>query len=316
MRRLDSQFATLWYKWLAYIFLAVMWGITIKGCASGNQNQKEKADMFCYILPPVTVLMFWWFWSFKQVTLDGDTLVIRGFRREARVPVSQIERIGKHRGYRDPDFITIIFKTKTKFGRRVRILTGISSGRGLEPIAKMLHRAMGGKDVGVKIIQAPREPATISDPANGNEVVVRGWTNEELSGILTDFADMYEGDLGAHFDCEVHARDDASIRITFPHDIHAKQFSFLINYLQYPKNYDLKERSISVVGKAIISSKFKPPIKSLIGQTATFYVPKDDQDFDLVYVRVGDETFANSFASLRWKKVSDPRLPTGVVIKP
>jgi hypothetical protein len=269
MRRLDSAFLTAFHKWLAYIFLAFMWGITIKAYAEGN----HRVDVLHYILPPVSVLILWWLSTFKQVTLNGETLVIRGFIREARVPVSQIERIGKHRGFRDPDFITIVFKTKTEFGRRVRIMTGIRSDRGIDQIAKMLQRAMGGKDVGVKIIQAPREPATISDPANGEEVVVRGWTNEELPGILTDFADIYDRDLGPHFDYEVHGRDNGSIRITFPHDIPAQQFSFLINYLQYPKNYDLKGRSVSVVGKAIISSKFKPPSKGLIGQTATFYIP-------------------------------------------
>ena len=286
-----------------------MWGITIKAYAEGN----HRVDFLHYILPPVSVLILWWFSTFKQVTLDGDTLVIRGFWREARVPVSQIERIGKHRGSRDPDFITVVFKTKTEFGRRVRIMTGISSGSDLEPIAKTLQRAMGGRDVGVKIIQAPCEPATISDPANG-EVVVRGWTNEELSGILTDFADMSDNDLGTHFVYEVHARDNGSIRITFPHDIPAQQFSFLINYLQYPKNYVLNGRSVSVVGKAIISPKFKPPSKSLIGQTATFYIPRDDQDFDLVYVRVVDETFENSFAALHWKRVADSRIPPGLEI--
>jgi hypothetical protein len=311
MRRLDSAFLTAFHKWLAYIFLAFMWGITIKAYAEGN----HRVDVLHYILPPVSVLILWWLSTFKQVTLNGETLVIRGFIREARVPVSQIERIGKHRGFRDPDFITIVFKTKTEFGRRVRIMTGIRSDRGIDQIAKMLQRAMGGKDVGVKIIQAPREPATISDPANGEEVVVRGWTNEELPGILTDFADIYDRDLGPHFDYEVHGRDNGSIRITFPHDIPAQQFSFLINYLQYPKNYDLKGRSVSVVGKAIISSKFKPPSKGLIGQTATFYIPSNDQKYDLVYVRVGDETFENSFAARRWKRVTDSRIPPDVEIK-
>jgi len=311
MRRLDSAFLTAFHKWLAYIFLAFMWGITIKAYAEGN----HRVDVLHYILPPVSVLILWWLSTFKQVTLNGETLVIRGFIREARVPVSQIERIGKHRGFRDPDFITIVFKTKTEFGRRVRIMTGIRSDRGIDQIAKMLQRAMGGKDVGVKIIQAPREPATISDPANGEEVVVRGWTNEELPGILTDFADTYDRDLGPHFDYEVHGRDNGSIRITFPHDIPAQQFSFLINYLQYPKNYDLKGRSVSVVGKAIISSKFKPPSKGLIGQTATFYIPSNDQKYDLVYVRVGDETFENSFAARRWKRVTDSRIPPDVEIK-
>jgi len=310
MQRLDSKFSTLSNKWLAYIFLAFMWGITIKAYVEGN----HRVNVLHYILPPVSVLILWWFSTFKQATLDGDTLVIRGFSREARVPVSLIERIGEHRGFRDPDFITIVFKTKTEFGRRVRIMTGISSGRRIDQIAKILQRAMGGKDVGVKIVQAPREQATISDPANGEEVVVRGWTNEELSGILTDFADMSDSDLGPHFDYEVHARDDGSIRITFQHNIPAQQFSFLINYLQYPKNYDLKGRSVSVVGKAIISSKFKPPSKSLIGQTATFYIPSNDQAYDLVYVRVGDETFEISFAARRWKKVADSRIPPGVEI--
>jgi len=311
MRRLDSRFCTLLNKWLAYIFLAFMWGITIDGTLKGN----HRCDFLYYILPPVSVILLWWLSTFKQVTLDGDTLVIRGFGREARVPVSQIERTGKHRGFRDPDFITIVFKTETEFGRRVRIMTGIRSDRGLDQIAKMLQRAMGGKDVGPKIIQAPRELATISDPANGKEVVVRGWTNEELSGILTDFDDLSGDDLGPHFDCEVHERDDGSIRITFPHDIPAQQFSFLINYLQYPKNYDQKGRSVSVVGKAIISPKFKPSSKSLIGQTGTFYIPKDDQAFDLVYIRVGDETFENSFAALHWKRVADSRIPSGLEIK-
>ena len=311
MRRLDSRYSALWNKGLAYIFLAFMWGLTIKAYAEGN----HRLDPLHYILPPVSVLILWWLSTFKQVALDGDTLLIRGFGREARIPVSQIERIGKHRGAKDPDFITIVFKTKTEFGRRVRIMTGISSDRGIDQIAKLLQRAMGEKDVGVKIIQAPREPATSSDPANGKEVVVRGWTNEELSGILTDFADLSGSDLGPHFDYEVHARDNGSIRITFPHDVPALQFSFLINYLQYPKNFDLKGRSVSVVGKAIISPKFKPPSKSLIGQTASFYIPTDDKDFDLVYVRVGDETFVNSFAALHWKRVADSRIPPDLEVK-
>jgi len=311
MRRLDSAFSTSWNKWVSYIFLAGMWGIMIKGSMDGN----HRGDFMYYVLPPVSVIALWWFSSFKQVTLDGDTLIIRGFNREARVPVSLIERIGKHRGFRDPDFITIVFKTKTEFGRRVRIMTGIRSDRGIDQIAKMLQRAMGGKDNGVKIIQAPRESGTISKTANGKEVVVRGWTNEELSGILTDFVDAYDNDLGHDFDCEVHPHDNGSIRITFPHDIPALQFSFLINYLQYPKNFDLKGRSVSVVGRALINANFHPPSKNLIGQNAIFYIPSNDQKYDLVYVRVGDETFENSFAARHWKKVVDSRIPPGVEIK-
>ena len=312
MRRLDSAFSTAFHKWLIYILLLFMWGLTIKAYAEGN----HRINVMHYILPPVSVIAFWWFSSFKQVTLDGDTLIIRGFSREARVPVSLIERIGEHRGFRDPDFITIVFKSKTEFGRRVRIMTGIRSDRGIDQIAKMLQRAMGGKDIGVKIIQAPRESANIPKPTNGKEVVVRGWTNEELSGILTDFADASDNDLGPNFDYEVQPHDNGSIHVTFPHDIPALQFSFLINYVQYPKNYDLKGRSISVVGKALITPDFHPPSNSMVGQKAIFYIPSNDQKYDLVYVRVGDETFENSFAASRWKRVTDSRIPPDVEIKP
>jgi len=34
-----------------------------------------------------------------------------------------------------------------------------------------------------------------------------------------------------------------------------------------------------------------------------------------VHVRVGDETFENSFASRRWKRVADSRIPPGAEIK-
>ena len=112
MRRLDSAFSTAFHKWLIYIFLVFMWGMTIKAYAEGN----HRVDVMHYILPPVSVIILWWFSSFKQVTLDGDTLIIRGFSREARVPVSQIERIGKHHGGRGPDFVTIVFKPGRSLG--------------------------------------------------------------------------------------------------------------------------------------------------------------------------------------------------------
>jgi hypothetical protein len=147
------------------------------------------------------------------------------------------------------------------------------------------------------------------------EVIVSGWTSEELSGILTDFADAYYGRLGHDFDYAICPDDKGSTRVTFTHDIPATQFSFLVNYLQYPKNHDPKARSISVVGKATITQDFHPPSKSLVGKKSIFYIPSHDQDCDLVYVRVGDETFENSFAARRWKRVVDSRIPSGVDIK-
>ena len=301
MRRLDSAFATAYYKWITYIFLAFMWGMMIVESAKGN----HRGDFMYYVLPPCTFLLLRFFSRFKQVTLDGDTLIIRSSGREARVPISQVKQIYKRNG--KMPYISIVFKSETEFGRCVRILN-----MDVEKIAKMLRTAMDGKDVGVKINHIERESTQIP---HQKEVIVSGWTSEELSGILTDFADAYYGRLGHDFDYAVCPDDKGSIHVTFPHDIPALQFSFLINYVQYPKNHDLKAHSISVVGKALIAPDFHPPSKSLVGQKAIFYIPSHDQDCDLVYVRVGDETFENSFAARRWKKVADSRIPLGVEIK-
>jgi hypothetical protein len=258
-----------------------------------------------YVLPPCTFLLLWFFSRFKQVTLDGDTLIIRSSGGEARVPISQVKQIYKRNG--KMPYISIVFKSETEFGRCVRILN-----MDVEKITKMLQAAMDGKDVGVKINHVERDSTHIPYQ---KEVIVSGWTSEELSGILIDFADMNYGRLGHNFDYAVCPDDKGSTRVTFPHDIPATQFSFLVNYLQYPKNYDLKTHSISVVGKSPITPDFHSVGKNLVGQNAIFYVPSNDKDFDLVYVRVGDETFENSFASRRWKRVADSRIPTGVKIK-
>jgi len=278
-----------------------MWGMMIVESAKGN----HRGDFMYYVLPPCTFLLLWFFSRFKQVTLDGDTLIIRSSGREARVLTSQIKQIYKRNG--KMPYISIVFKSETEFGRCVRILN-----MDVEKIAKMLRTAMDGKDVGVKINHIERDSTQIP---HQKEVIVSGWTSEELSGILTDFADAHYGRLGHDFDYAVCPDDKGSTRVTFPHDIPATQFSFLVNYLQYPKNYDLKARSISVIGKATLSPEFHPPGKNLIGQKAVFYIPSDDRGFDLVYVRVGDETFENSFAARRWKKVANSRIPLGVEIK-
>jgi hypothetical protein len=204
-------------------------------------------------------------------------------------------------------YVSIVFKSETEFGRCVRILN-----MDVEKIARMLRAAMEGKNVGVKINHVEHDSTHVP---HQKEVIVSGWTSEELSGILTDFADMNYGPLGHNFDYAICPGDKGSTHVTFPHDIPATQFSFLVNYLQYPKNYDLKARSISVVGKALITSDFHSASKSIVGQNATFYIPSDDREFDLVYVRVGDETFENSFASRRWKKMTDSRIPMGIDIK-
>ena len=301
------------HKWMICIVLAFFWIIVAKDFIFGDTIRSEKAKpILFYVLPSISIVAFWWYSSFKRVTLDGDALIVSDFRQEVRIPASNIEKIYKRRGGKGPDFVTIKFKSKTESGRRIRIIVG-SSGMNLDRVAKILQGAMEGKDTSVKINHVSRNSVK-GESQNQKEVIVSGWTDEELSKILTDFADGYGDDLGKEFGFEVCSIGSGSIRITFPHNIPAKHFSFLVNYLNYPKNFDLKARSISVIGKATLSADFHPPEKDLVGQKAVFYIPSNDQDYDLVYVRVGNETFVNPFTTLRWKKVEDSRIPPGIEI--
>jgi len=159
---------------------------------------------------------------------------------------------------------------------------------------------------------ATKEMTFIPDQHNGKEVVVRGWTSEELAQILADFEKTYKDSLGADFAPEVSPALDGVIHIRFPQDIPGPQFSYLINYVQYPKGLDAKARSILVAGKTVLSADFQVSDQSLIGQEATLYVPSGDQDYDVIYVQVGNQTFVDSFTANTWTKVADPRLPPGI----
>jgi hypothetical protein len=259
-----------------------------------------------YVLSIVTVFALLFVLSLKEVSLDGTTLIIRGLRKEARIPLSMVDRIRPF-----GRCITIIFKSRTAFGRAVSFMPGRFER---DQVTKKLRAAMEGKNAGAKINRTPHNSVSVPSTTAQKEIIVSGWDDEELSGILSDFADTSDDSLPPNFDYQVQPCDKGATRITFPHDIPADIFLFLVNYIQYPKNYDLETRSISVVGKVVLTPDFYPPDKNLIGQKASFYVPSNDQDYDLVYVRVGGETFVNSFALRHWKKATDPRIPAGLEV--
>lgn len=157
-----------------------------------------------------------------------------------------------------------------------------------------------------------RSLGNVPDLNNRKEVRVRGWSKEDFLRILTDFRKLYDDCLENEIEAKIQSLKDGTLRVTFPQDVPDRLFPSLINYAQYPKGFEPRAGSILVVGKAIMSENFEGnPEPKLIGQEAVFYVPSDDRKYDVVYVKVGNETFANSFASSRWKKVEDLRLPAG-----
>ncbi len=152
----------------------------------------------------------------------------------------------------------------------------------------------------------------IPDLENDKVIMVSGWNEEELRRILDDFV---AEDASAAYECriDISEGDQNLHRLTFPEDIHPSEFASLVNYLNYPMNPGLAERSIIVAGKTTLNSHFQSMPPSLMGKKAMLYVPENDQDYDVVYMQTETgATFAKSMSELGWRRISDPRLSSEV----
>jgi len=163
-----------------------------------------------------------------------------------------------------------------------------------------------------KWLGGKRKSSFIPRLDNDKEVFIRGWIPTEIPLILEGFRKMYRDVLSEEFAPKTEAFDGETIRMTFPQDLPDYLFAFLINYFRYPEGLDEKGRAILIVGKSSLTEDFEIADDKLYGREAVFYVPANDGKYDLVYVQVKNETYENSFASRRWKKVTDPRLPEGI----
>ena len=161
--------------------------------------------------------------------------------------------------------------------------------------------------------QSSSRPQFVPNPTNDKFIISSGWEATELEKILRDFQVLYNGRFHANFTIQSTSVNSTQFRITFPNDIEPMLFHFLVNYARYPKDLDLTNRTISIAGRTTLDQNFALPNPSLIGQKALIYVPTDDHEFDLVYVKMEQgQVYEDSFASSKWKLVQNPRLPGGI----
>jgi hypothetical protein len=137
MHRLDTA-SPFSVKWSLYALLVFMWLLTIDGLVRHN----PRVVPFCYILPPFTILIPCWISGFKQVTLSGHSLIVRDSEREAHIPVDLVKSVSEHPWGKGFAHVTIIFKSDTQFGRRVRVKTYWSD---CEHIGSLIRKAMEAK---------------------------------------------------------------------------------------------------------------------------------------------------------------------------
>jgi hypothetical protein len=154
----------------------------------------------------------------------------------------------------------------------------------------------------------PTAPIAMSE----KELLVHGWSDAELRQILGDFQRLSGNRLPSNFSTEIHTGDGAVLRVTFPADIPSMDFCFLVNYVQYPKGFDLQSRTILVGGRANISSDFLPSDQSLIGKRILVYVPSDDKRYDEVFAQAEGQSYEFPFTLTGFKRAQEPRLPVGI----
>ena len=166
-------------------------------------------------------------------------------------------------------------------------------------------------------MQADPEPPTIPsftpNPANDKVIMVKGWDEVEIRKIIQDFIEQNKDVPYPAYTIEPRELEEDLHRLTFPQDIHPQIFSYLINLLTYPFDLDLRNRSIIVVGKTTLNSEFEGVDSSLLGQKAILYVPENDEDYDVVYMRTESGiNLADSFGETQWRRVNEARLPSQV----
>ena len=119
---------------------------------------------------------------------------------------------------------------------------------------------------------------------NDKVIIVSGWNEDELKKILDDFQKMYHNQGYPSYAINTTKQNESQYKLTFPNDIHPLLFIFLINYLAYPFNFDLKTHSIVVAGSTTLNADYQGLNQAFIGQKAVFYIPKNDSAHDVVYM--------------------------------
>ena len=138
-------------------------------------------------------------------------------------------------------------------------------------------------------------------------VAVEGWSTGELQTILRQFEDKYDLPPNTF---GVEGQDDRILRIRATNDIDAAQVFFLVNYIMYPENFDLTHRALTAIGEMKLSDQTGLPPGARNGQQAWIYMPSDDHDYDVAYVRLDNgQTYRVSFTNMGWVHVTDARLP-------
>ena len=157
----------------------------------------------------------------------------------------------------------------------------------------------------------PGLPWFTPDLNNNKMIMVCGWQEDELIGLVDDFRE--QSSIDPPMEIEIQKRFESEFVLTFPGDIAPRDFAALVNYLMYPIDFDLAAHSLVVAGRTMLNADFTGIPESLHGKMAIIYVPENDDDYTVVHLRTetGDN-FAGSLNEMVWQRVDESHLPANV----
>jgi hypothetical protein len=154
-------------------------------------------------------------------------------------------------------------------------------------------------------------PSFTPDMNNDKMIMVRGWEEDELVGIIDGF--MVESTIDPPIEIEIHKRFESEFVLTFPGDVAPWDFAALVNYLIYPIDFESADRKLVVVGRATLNPDFTGIPELLHGKKAIIYVPENDEDHTVVYMHTEtSDNFAGPLNEMVWQAVDEPRLPAAI----
>lgn len=242
-----------------------------------------------------------WCLRMRRIDFDGKRFIIVGYFGRAEVPATHLVRV--HRSlFSGGRYAALVlsFNPPTALGRTIRLYLGV-------PARSKAFQKRAAELTAI----ANKEPLPCPRPMpNDKQLVVSGWSESEFKKILAQFRELY--DLNSAFARIENAVDGICV-VTFPCDLDPETFIYLVNYVCYPENFELHDRILGVLGLSTISESFPNVPSPLVKQSAMFYVPGDDDEYDIVYARTAaGEIYELPFAGFSWKHTDQPRIPNAV----
>ncbi len=135
-----------------------------------------------------------------------------------------------------------------------------------------------------------------------SEVLVDGWSKEELAAILEEFSALYG--LGQSM---IVIDGAGPYRLSFSEPLSIDEFMFLVNYLPYPIGKDLEDRHIAVVGRSRVTPAMKFGLAVELDSEVHFHVPDDDSSYDCVMAQTAAGSFIIDFGASKPRKNPERR---------